>query len=367
MMLEKQGYQILAAQNGHQAIEIAKSEKPDLVILDLMMPEMDGLEVAKRLRSDPETSDILIIMFTAKAQLDDKLTGFEVGADDYLTKPVQPAELIAHVGAVLKRKGGAPPHTRTPHTHRGHVVGILAAKGGVGVSTITTNLGITLAKRNRDVLVSDFRPGCGTIRLELGIVQPNGLTKLLEKNPAHIDFPDIEAEIISHDSRVRYLLSSPYPRDAIHANSSSHFEVIVQKLAYMAPVILLDLGTSMTPSNDKVLDHCNSAIVVLESIPQTVMQTRSLIEEIMSKANLNEDLIDIVLVNRLRTGIQLPFGQVQDRLGYALSVIFTPVPELAYRAQANTTPIVEIQPDGLTAEQFDSLAELVTQKNRLLA
>src|SRR4030042_1499026 len=101
LMLQHQGYRIIAASSGVQAIALTQGDRPDMILLDIMMPEMDGYEVARKLRADPATSDIPIIMFTAKTQVDDKVQGFEAGADDYLTKPTQPRELFAHVKAVL--------------------------------------------------------------------------------------------------------------------------------------------------------------------------------------------------------------------------------------------------------------------------
>ena len=103
LMLQKQGYVIVAANNGLQGLEQAERESPDLILLDVMMPEMDGYEVAKRLRGNPLTANTPILMFTAKTQLDDKVTGFEAGADDYLTKPTHPTELSADVKALLSR------------------------------------------------------------------------------------------------------------------------------------------------------------------------------------------------------------------------------------------------------------------------
>lgn len=366
MMLERQGYQTLSADSGQQAIDMTREEKPDLIILDIMMPETDGLEILTRLRSEQETQDIRIIMFTAKAQLDDKLTGYEFGADDYLTKPVQPAELIAHVRAVLRRAEKLPASSMVL-SRKGHVAGIISAKGGVGVSTIITNLGMTLVQENEDVLVADFRPGCSTIRLEMGFQESCSMTNLLNLEPDQIKAADIEAEIIHHPSCVHFLLSSPNPRDGKFANSLDQYEVIAKSISYMAPIILLDLGPSLTPTNEKVLAHCDSIIIVVEPIPQTVIQTRNLIEELLSQKIVSEDSLDIVLISRLRTGIQLPFGQVQDLLGYPLNVVFTPVPELAYMAQTSKTPMVSLQPDSLTAEQFNNLAELVNEKMRQLA
>src|SRR3990172_2298462 len=105
MMLQRQGYAVSSASSGQQAIELAQKEPPDLILLDIMMPEMDGYEVARRLRANASTQNVPIIMFTAKTQVDDKVMGFEAGADDYLTKPTQPRELIAHMRAVLARAG----------------------------------------------------------------------------------------------------------------------------------------------------------------------------------------------------------------------------------------------------------------------
>ena len=95
LMLQRQGYEISAASAGGQAINKAAAENPDLIILDVMMPDMDGYEVCRRLRADTTTQHIPIIMFTAKTLVDDKVSGFEAGADDYLTKPTHPAELAA--------------------------------------------------------------------------------------------------------------------------------------------------------------------------------------------------------------------------------------------------------------------------------
>src|SRR4030066_822732 len=103
LMLQHQGYRIVGASSGIQAIALSQGDKPDMVLLDIMMPDMDGYEVARKLRSDPATSSIPIIMFTAKTQVDDKVEGFEAGADDYLTKPTQPRELFARDKAVIAR------------------------------------------------------------------------------------------------------------------------------------------------------------------------------------------------------------------------------------------------------------------------
>ena len=102
--LAREGYDMICATSGEEALEITRKEHPDLLVLDLMLPGIDGLEVAKILKSDVKTKDIPIIMLTAKGEEADIVTGLELGADDYVTKPFSPRILVARVRAVLRRK-----------------------------------------------------------------------------------------------------------------------------------------------------------------------------------------------------------------------------------------------------------------------
>ena len=101
--LTREGYQVLMAQSGEQALEAAQSELPGLIILDLMLPGIDGLDVCRELKKDSKTQNIPIIMLTAKGEEADIVTGLELGADDYVTKPFSPKVLLARVRSVLRR------------------------------------------------------------------------------------------------------------------------------------------------------------------------------------------------------------------------------------------------------------------------
>ncbi|MBI3028149.1 MAG: response regulator [Candidatus Rokubacteria bacterium] len=101
--LEREGFQVRTARNGAEALRHVKTAPPDLVVLDLMLPELGGLEVCRRLRRDPSTASLPVIMLTAKGDEADRLVGLELGADDYITKPFSPKELVARVKAVLRR------------------------------------------------------------------------------------------------------------------------------------------------------------------------------------------------------------------------------------------------------------------------
>jgi len=101
--LKKEGYKTLVAYDGEDALDMANTKHPDLILLDLMLPGVDGLEVCKEIKSERKTASIPIIMLTAKSQESDKIVGLELGADDYMTKPFSPRELIARIKAVLRR------------------------------------------------------------------------------------------------------------------------------------------------------------------------------------------------------------------------------------------------------------------------
>src|SRR5215211_7576176 len=104
--LDRAGFRVIVASDGVTALRLARAERPSLLVLDLMLPGMDGLDVARSLRQDPATHTLPIIMLTARVEEADRLIGLELGADDYITKPFSPRELVARVRAVLRRAEG---------------------------------------------------------------------------------------------------------------------------------------------------------------------------------------------------------------------------------------------------------------------
>ena len=104
--LDRAGFRVITAGNGTDAVRLARSERPSLLVLDLMLPGMDGLDVTRALRGDPATRTLPIIMLTARVDEADRLIGLELGADDYISKPFSPRELVARVRAVLRRSEG---------------------------------------------------------------------------------------------------------------------------------------------------------------------------------------------------------------------------------------------------------------------
>ena len=106
--LTREGFRVRTVSNGNDAMEAVRSERPDLVVLDLMLPERSGYEILEEMRRSPEMQEVPVVVLTARREEADRIRGLELGADDYLTKPFSPQELVLRIGAVLRRARAAP-------------------------------------------------------------------------------------------------------------------------------------------------------------------------------------------------------------------------------------------------------------------
>ena len=367
LMLQRQGYQISAATNGQQGLDKAFEEDPDLILLDLMMPDMDGYEVTRRLRQNPSTTSTPILMFTAKTQLDDKVAGFEVGANDYLTKPTHPSELQARVKTLLAR-AGEKKNTTSPGADEnlGYVIGILGARGGLGVTTLAVNLAAgLLTKTKSEVIVSEMLPGQGALGLEMGLTYSKGLVDLLSINKMSDITRDKTREALTHHgSGLKVLLSSDRPRDMHLINQSSNYETILTRLAGLARFVVLDLGVGLQPFTQNVLPRCNDLLIVLEGVPNTIIHSKALIDDIAS-LGVNKKNIQAILNNRIRSDTVLPASQVQSKLDHEILATLTPAPELFVQATRMQSPAILCQPESLTTRQISKLVDYIAEREAL--
>jgi DNA-binding response OmpR family regulator len=367
LMLQRQGYQISAATNGQQGLEKAFEEDPDLILLDVMMPDMDGYEVTRRLRQNPSTMETPILMFTAKSQLDDKVIGFEVGANDYLTKPTHPSELQARVKALLARVSEKKAITDPLEDEsRGFVVGVLGARGGLGTTTMAVNLAAGLqSKTKSEVIVAEMLPGQGTLALDVGVTSFNGLVDLLNINKlTEISRERVRETLVPHRSGLKFLLASDRPRDMYLINQIANYEMIVRRLSASARFVILDLGVGIQPFAEKILPLCNELFIVLEGVPNTISHTRALIDDIAA-LGVSRRNIKVILNNRIRSDTQLPSSQVQSKLEHEILSTLTPAPELFVQANRVQTPAILCQPESLTARQITKVVEHVTEQEAL--
>lgn len=357
MMLQRQGYQTITADNGDEGVALAKHELPDLIILDIMMPEVNGYTVAKHLRAEPTTSETPILMFTAKSQVDDKVAGFEAGADDYLTKPVHPVELVAHIKALLTRRASHQPDNVIQKKH-GFTIGVLGAKGGLGVSSTVLNLGIALReKSDLDVVCVELFPGNGIWGMELGLTDTKGLENILLSKPGDITIELIKKNLVNTFFGVRLLLSSSLFSPVQITENLKKVGLLLDGLTQISNVTILDLGVPNEEYMSEVIDKCDQIIVVTESFPIAVERTKNILAELSNYGFGKYKLISVISVNRVRADMLLTQPQIQEKIGILPLLAVPSAPEQAYQAAIHFQPFIKIQPESLASQQFYRLAE----------
>lgn len=358
LMLERQGYKILAANNGTQALTMARADQPDVIILDIMMPDMDGYEVTRRLRNEPETAQIPVLVFTAKTEVDHKISGYEAGADDYLTKPIHPAELTAHLRALLQRSK----IRLSADKDEGYVIGICAAKGGLGVSTLALNLAIAFHQKTKgEVIAAELRPGQGTWGIELGNNLPDGLGNLLRLKPQEITPAAVESELARVPYGIRLLSTASKCVEPELMKANDQMQAVVETLPLLAKLVLLDLGTPFNPFFERQLNLCNEMILATEPFPVSVQRTRQLIEDLGSLGFGKSKLLTVVSISRVRADVQLTTIQMQEILGVPIAQVIPAAPEIAFQAASRNIPLIQVQIGGIVSQQYNNLAERLVQ------
>lgn len=359
LMLQRQGYEVSGANSGSQAIERAVVEQPNLIILDVMMPDMDGYTVCRHLRANERTRGIPIIMFTAKTMIDDKVAGFEAGADDYLTKPTHPAELASRVKAVLARSVAASRSADDSST----VYAFMGAKGGIGTTTLMANVGTLLAAKENTALV-DFRLGQGSLGLTLGFGNSTGLANVLSRPQTEITAQAVETELVTHASGMKLLLSSARPRESQLNVSQEAALAILKVLRGMAKNVLVDLGPGLTRLSARIVRDVNQVIVTVEPNRASLTMGRNLLQEIR-QIGLNESTISVVIINRTPSSLQISWQEAERLLGHPMTGIISPVPELAYQAAEAGSPMIKVQPDATVVSQFSKLVEELAKRSKV--
>jgi len=363
LMLQRHGYTVVAANSGKQALAKADTERPELIILDWMMPDLSGIDVLKQLKSNVNTKDIPTIMFTAKTLIDDKVVAFEGGADDYLTKPTHPAELASRVRAILARSEA---QQRTKKTNRGLAIGVLGTKGGVGTTSLTVNLAAALLNDEQSQpIVADFRLGVGTMGLLLGFGRSQGMSQVLQLSPNEITASSVEGHLIQHQTGLRALVSSVRPLEIQQTFEIDSAIAIINVMRELGRPAFFDLGYGYNQVTARLQKEMDKLIVIVEPNSAALTMAREVIHEISQVGGAGR--VNLVVLNRSQSSLQTPWQQVEDVVGLDIKAIIAAAPELAYQATEAGMPMVLLQPGAVVSSQMIKLAQEVKTRIKSLA
>ena len=350
--LDKAGYETSIASGGIEALQKIPAERPDIVILDVMMPDLDGIEATRHLRADPRTAHIPIILLTAKDQIQDKLAGFESGADDYVVKPVLPSELIARVNALLRRSQ----LQAQPASPAARVIGFLGAKGGVGTTSLAVNVAVALAQAGKDVILADLHPWAGSAGLQMGLPRRAGRIPLVDQAPSEITSHMLDGAIERHKSGVRILTMHAGDADVGRELAPEAVTAVLDQLETMGQVVIVDMGNGLTATALESLKHCHLTVLALEADSIAISLAGRAIQR-MEAMGLAGSRLELVVVNRSRSASTYTRTELEELLGSELLAVFTPAPEIFFRATREASPVLVSQPDTGAAVQLRELSE----------
>jgi pilus assembly protein CpaE len=294
--LKESDYEIEYAQSGSEGLAKVPGFNPELLIVDLKLPGMDGFEVLERLRRDTKFSHIPVIVITAKDELSEKLKAFELGADDYLVKPFQPEELAARIG-ILARRGRAAQFAYESKTRKDAALfTIHSLRGGLGCSSIVVNLGLAFHKLwNKDTLLVDGVLTAGQVALMLDAKPSATWENLVGVEVDNIDEAVVNEMMCSHKSGIRYIASPRYPiaADTFSQDVLHHF---AGKLKESNEFILVDASHDFSDMTIHMLSLSSTILLVMAPEMASLRTTVSAIE-IYDRLGLPLDKVKVILNN----------------------------------------------------------------------
>jgi len=339
LSLSAAGFEVVTAASAMEGLRAVRTERPDLVLLDIMMPDMDGVEMCRHLRGHSDTAHIPIILLSAKTQLDDKIRGLRAGADDYITKPAEPREVIARVEAVLVRA------KRVSPARQGRVIAMMGARGGVGTSTLAVNLAILLVQRQVLTTLMDLHHYTGTIARQLQIPVGSSLVELL----------DMEAEKIDGPQGLRVLASPPTGMGRLEL-PLAHAEAIVGNARQLGDSVILDLPHVPSASVKEALVLSDMALLVLGPEAADVECAEQMLP-LFDDAGLGSGQVYLAVVNRTQSTRSLAVSEIERRLGRSCLGGMPAASDQLNLAATQGAPLVLAQPNSMAAVSLKEMAE----------
>jgi CheY-like chemotaxis protein len=295
--LKEAEYNLEYAKSGSEGLAKIPSFDPEMLIVDLKLPGMDGFEILQRLRRDPKFSHTPVIVITAKDELSEKLKAFELGADDYLVKPFQPEELVARMG-LLARRGRAMQMARKDATEKktSTVVTVHSLRGGLGCSSLVVNLGLALYKLwGNHILLVDGVLTAGQVALMLNAKPTATWENLVGIEPENLDEMVVGEMMCLDKSGIRYIASPRYPI-AADTFTNEALQLLMERLKSSNEFVIIDTSHDFSDLTIQMLSMSSSILLLMAPEMGSLRTTMSAIE-IYDRLGIAPENIKIVLNN----------------------------------------------------------------------
>ena len=364
LVLQKQGYRVKSAHTGQEGLAVANEFGPDLILLDVMMPDMDGFTVCRTVRQTKNLSDTPIILLTAKSQPDEKWEGFEAGATDYLIKPTNAEELNRRVKSILinqkkdekpaTKSGSATVMTMSPFA-RSQMTVFLGACGGCGTTTLAMNTAFAHSITEKTLLV-DLDMIQGHIALYLNKKVSGGVNVLAEGIPMNVG-GQLENNLVEISPNLSLLPAKTNLAGEMDLLSAKHQPNLVEAMHARGESIIVDGGKGVHEGNREVLERADQIVICVRPDRISLASARHLVKAV-NEIMLPTCLLHVVLV-AFGPNPKLPQDKIEAFIGAELTAnIQIPLGVMAKSANSGK-PIILSDPEGEATRQFRMLAEKV--------
>lgn len=343
MMLGGRGkHEVILSGDGLDGLEKAFAHRPDLAIVDVMMPELNGYDVVRQLRNDPRTKHMKIVILTARGQAIDRMAALDAGADEHMSKPVKMNELLEKIESLL-----GPQRV----TGQAQVIAVLSLRGGIGVTTIAVNLSLLLQTVAPTVLL-DLSPNAGHCALYLGMKPERHLEHFLK---APTVSPDVF--LLKHPNGLRLMAAPPTPL-VNSVITAAELQSLMQGLGKDTHYIVVDLPHVLNETTLTVLEQSSLILLVSGDDPaslQTTLATLGVLQNHINRVAL--------ALNAPVPGPRPPTEAVQRAVRLPI-IANLPYDHLQVTAMRRNTPIVVAAPQGELSKGLQLLAQAIVNPRK---
>lgn len=359
MLLTRLGYTVTVKNSPVEALKWLRlpGNLPDLLISDVLMPEMNGHEFIKQVRSDPMAAHLPVILLTAQKGMDDKIAGFEAGADDYLVKPVNPTELELRVKALLARAQAGP---AVQHQPEAKVISVFSLRGGAGTTSMAVNLSVALARLwDIQVPLLDLALKNGHCALMLNLKPKYTLAYLAEWEEDVLEAEAIENLLLKHETGVKLL---PAPISPIEAETvtPAMLDKVWPYLRASYSYLVVDAGSQLNDPTLTALDRSQAIILMLTPELASLKAAVDALS-VFDQLGYEPDRI-LPVINWTFPQHGLPQKNIATALGRQIAAVI-PYDRVAFVQAINSgRPLLAADPTQQAALAITSLAYRLTAK-----
>ncbi len=343
LALTRAGYEVVQASNGTEAVAQVLTTKPDLIVMDIMMPDMNGFEATKRIRRLPEGRHVPVIFLSALSDVESKVKAFRVGGNDYVTKPVNIAELIERIKAQLATETRA----------LGRLFMVFGSKGGIGTTTFLVNLALALKGTfvDQKVFLVDWQRPLGDVATLLGLIEPPSISRLLPVIN-ELDEDMVRETAVEWSSGLYVLAGSTDPKATAQMTMEALGELLEITLG-MADYVLVDCGTywGWADSFPFISKDIGANVCVVTPEITSLRRTLHIIEAVSP-----EEYDLYIVLNREGMPGGVPVRQIREYLSHHLLGQLPDEPEATTRALNMGKPLALQAPKSRYVRALQEIA-----------